>query len=381
MPVSPKEAVPIPVGWRMLQRVLEVVCLACVPLALLYAATLGQAVGSKPVGRHYAFDFYAIWLAGHHVLSGTSPYLTIDALRALPRDEIDAFVYPAPTAVAAAPLGAVRYPVAAATYTIVTVAALALGLRLLRVTDWRCYGAMVLCFPVFTAIRLGAVTPLLFLGTAVAWRYRDHLLASAMAVAAVVLLKVFLWPLIAWLAFTRRVTSAVLALLIAAAASAIGWAIIGFEGFRTYPSLLRSLSDIEFSASYSLAAMAHAAGTSRGWAYAAAAVCTFVALLVAARASRSDPDSSLALTAAIVTALVATPILWPHYLTLLFIPLAIARPRFDRWWLLPLALWLAPWYDSHSSLWKIALFLGLAAGAVAGFLRPANLGAPRTTRV
>ena len=44
----------------------------------------------------------------------------------------------------------------------------------------------------------------------------------------------------------------------------------------------------------------------------------------------------VSLTAAIGAALVLTPILWIHYLVLLVVPLALARPRLSPLWLVPL---------------------------------------------
>ena len=38
----------------------------------------------------------------------------------------------------------------------------------------------------------------------------------------------------------------------------------------------------------------------------------------------------------------AEPIVWLHYLVLLLVPLAIARPRFSLLWLLPVLLWVSP---------------------------------------
>ena len=38
----------------------------------------------------------------------------------------------------------------------------------------------------------------------------------------------------------------------------------------------------------------------------------------------------------------AEPIVWLHYLVVLLVPLAIARPRFSAIWLLPVLLWVSP---------------------------------------
>ena len=53
---------------------------------------------------------------------------------------------------------------------------------------------------------------------------------------------------------------------------------------------------------------------------------------------------------AIAAALVLSPIVWRHFFTLLLVPLALSRPRFDVAWLIPIGLWVgdgtlngAPW--------------------------------------
>jgi hypothetical protein len=53
---------------------------------------------------------------------------------------------------------------------------------------------------------------------------------------------------------------------------------------------------------------------------------------------------------ALAAALVLSPIVWRHFFTLLLIPLALSRPRFDAVWLIPVGLWVgdgtlngAPW--------------------------------------
>ena len=126
------------------------------------------------------------------MLSGTTPYLSPAALGAIEPGNIHAFVYPAPLALAAAPLGALPYGVAAGIYVTLMLAAFAVGLRLLGVSDWRCYGVIFLFVPVLTAVSVGTLTPLLFLGTAAAWRYRDRRWVAAIAVASVIVIKIFL---------------------------------------------------------------------------------------------------------------------------------------------------------------------------------------------
>ena len=71
-----------------------------------------------------------------------------------------------------------------------------------------------------------------------------------------------------------------------------------------------------------------------------------------ARASPSSSATAWSLTLILAAALVLTPILWLHYLVLLYIPIALARPRLS-------ALWFAP---LHSPCSRRSTGTGLAGG-------------------
>jgi hypothetical protein len=84
------------------------------------------------------------------------------------------------------------------------------------------------------------------------------------------------------------------------------------------------------------------------------AVATVFALVLLRR--RGD---DVTFAAAVVAALIATPILWNHYLVLLVVPIALARPRLAPLWLLPVVLWVTPHPESVGVVWRIALVLGV----------------------
>jgi hypothetical protein len=77
-----------------------------------------------------------------------------------------------------------------------------------------------------------------------------------------------------------------------------------------------------------------------------------VALLVLAWRAVRVTDTAferdrVSLSVVLAAALVLTPILWLHYLVLLLVPIALARPRLSPLWLVPLAMTvfeLANWY-------------------------------------
>ena len=83
-----------------------------------------------------------------------------------------------------------------------------------------------------------------------------------------------------------------------------------------------------------------------------------LAVFVAARAEDGDRR---AFAVAVLGTLAATPVVWMHYYALLFVPIALYRPRFSPIWLAPMALWLAPSTYSEGVSWRILLGLGTVA--------------------
>jgi hypothetical protein len=96
-----------------------------------------------------------------------------------------------------------------------------------------------------------------------------------------------------------------------------------------------------YSRGYSIVALALHVGASHTVAFAVGvAAAVVIAFATVYYARRGDQVSALAL--ALALSLLATPVLWMHYFALLLVPMALARPRLDVFWFLPLALWICP---------------------------------------
>jgi hypothetical protein len=334
-------------------------------LAVVAAALLAAVVEKVAAAAEHASDFGTFWRAGRAVLHGASPYPALSSLPAHAGPMFAPFVYPPAAAFAFAPFAVLPYRVAALLFLAVSVAAVVVALRLLGVRDVRCYATALASSPVFASSVLGTVTPFLFLGVAAAWRYRDRAVVVGVLVACVVAGKLFLWPLGLWLLRTRRLRAAAVAAAVGAATLVVPWAALGFAGARDYPELLRRLTELVGGRSYSPAAL----GAGR-------VVPVLVALAVVAAAVLLRDDARL-FVAAIGIALLATPILWPHYLVLLFVPLALARPSFSPAWLVPLALWPDAGASSGGSAVRISVLLGLAGASLAWSLVACSEPRPR----
>lgn len=363
-------------GLRVAARrlVTPLVC-ALLPAVLVWVF-LAPAFDSRPAAGSdrpaFGFDFRATWDAGAKMLDGENPYPP-PRREAIARE--DQYVYPPTAAVAALPLRVVSFESAALVLAIALLGATLLSIWLLGVRDWRCFGIVLLWLPVLDGSRLGAISAFVALAAAVAWRYRNSLPVVAVALGTALAIKLFLWPLLIWLAATRRTGAALASLGVGTALVLASWAFAGFAGLREYPALLGALTDELAAKSYSLVAVGDALGLStypaQIGAFAIGGLILAAALLVA-RGRTRDVDRRIFL-ACLAAAIALSPIVWMHYFVLLAIPIALARPRLSPLWVMPLAFWLLPhaisegaWTSQSSGeLWRILLGVGVAAAAFA----------------
>jgi hypothetical protein len=341
--------------------------LAFLPILLL----TGLIAGRYLTGTHLGFDYRPLWEASRHVLQGASPYPPPHAW-ALHNEQ--QFVYPPIAALLAAPLAAFPFGVAAALLAGLELVATGLTLRVLGVRDWRCYGITLLWYPVLQNLLIGSITSLLALGLALAWRYRDNQRVTAPVVAVLIGAKVFLWPLLFWLAATRRGIGALRGLALALAAVALSWAVIGFAGLTSYPQLLEVLSGLEQQKSYSAVSVGLALGLSSGEARAlaiAAGAVTLLCVVAIGRLRKKDANADRhAFILAIAAAFLLSPIVWTHYLALLVVPIAITRRTLSPLWFVPLAMWATPGQsDGHT--WRVLVGASVWIVVLGASWRPA----------
>jgi hypothetical protein len=335
----------------------------------LPAIVIGYACWFELRTRKPLEDFGIFRTAALSVLHGHSPYVAPTAAAV---SHFDKFVYPPVAALAFAPFTALPSGPAKVLMFAASLAAIFGALRLLQVEDWRCYGVAVFSAPAINTLALGAITSFLLLGAALVWRYRDNAAVAAVATALTAVIKLFLWPLGVWLLVTRRWRAAILCASIGALLLLGGWAVIDFAGLGSYPTLVHLLEQVEGPVSYSAVALLGLSGTA---ATAATVVLSLASVVGIAFAARGADGDRRALAVAVVASLVATPLVWLHYLLLLFVPIALYRPRLSGIWFLPLLLWLTPTTHSHGTTWRIALALAVvivvAVRTVGASIRPA----------
>ncbi|WP_181813580.1 glycosyltransferase 87 family protein [Gaiella occulta] len=290
--------------------------------------------------------------AARAVAAGASPY--------------PGFGYPPLAAFALTPFTLVPGP--DIVFAALLVAAVPASLWLLGVRDWRCYGAAFLWTPVLAAVQTGNVTILLLLGTAICWRRRDSLCGVAAAGGLAIAAKILCWPLLAWLAATRRVAAAVWTAAVAVAVTLALWGLLGFSGLAGYPASLSRLGRSVASDSYTVKAILVDAGVDPALARAAWAAVALAALVAAFLLGRRGDDRR-AFGLAAFAMILASPIVWLHSYALLLAPVAVMRPRLSPAWLVPIAFVLVPG-TGNGEAWQTATALGVAASTVALALAP-----------
>jgi hypothetical protein len=310
------------------------------------------------------------WPAAHRLLNGVNPYSrtwqNINAGVAFP--------YPALTAVAFVPLALVPHNITDVAFLVLGLASIPATLKVLGVRDPRVYGIVLLWAPVVAAWQSENLTLLLALGIACVWRVRDRPLVAGLLVAAMISLKPFIWPIGIWLILTRRWTAARYAATAAVVLNLAAWGVVGFAQIDSYRRLTAAVATAMSRRSYTILNLGLGVGLGHAVAYAiavlvAAGIGAWCLLAVRRR------DQRLLLALCLALAMLATPVIWSHYFTLMLIPLALYRPRLTWLWFLPVVLWLCP--AGTPATWQIALLLTVNAVLIAAVTRRPSDGHPR----
>jgi hypothetical protein len=311
-------------------------------------------------------DFSDFYLAAEAVRSGHSPY------------QLDlpvgwrGYVYPPLLAWLIAPLTFFSVPVAVSLWALLSVLFVFAALYVLGVRDWRCYPVALLWPFNRSALEFGDIEPLLVLAVSLSWRYRDTPVRASLAGGFSIALKLYVWPLALWYGLSGRTRGALLTCAATVGFVLVPWALIGFQGLTSYPSLLRDVADQQDN-SWSLVALFEGLDFASTFARTLSLVVGVCLLFLSFRAARAASDiqqvrDRRSFTFALAAALALTPIVWNHYLLLLIVPVAIARPRLSGLWLLPLAascLYLFDWYGPGDGLRPIVATTAIAAVTIA----------------
>jgi alpha-1,2-mannosyltransferase len=342
--------------------------LLLVASATVLLAAAAIAVFSSESDR-IGFDLRAGYLpAAEAVRDGDSPYADPDDPNL---DLRRTYVYPPQVAIGLIPLTWLPTDLAAFLVFLASVAALLGAVALVGVRDVRCYAAVLLWAPTWNSLDTLNVSSALALGVALLWRFRSTLWPVGATLGVMVSVKLFLWPMLAWVGLTRRPAAAILALALGFGVTLVSWAVIGFAGLADYPELLSRVDDQE---NYSIAAIANEVGL--GAVGPALAAIVGGALLVAAIWWGRREQEVRSFTLAVAASLALSPVVWLHYLTLLIAPLGLARPRFSGLWLLPIVLWVSPRDENGGGLHPFVPMVVVGALIVLLLVRPRQQPVP-----
>ena len=362
---------------------------ALVTLVIAGVVTLLTAFLRQKNG--FMFDFRGdLYSAGRSILDGTNPYRFhfIESLVALKRaggDPSSTFavpVYPPPVLLVFVPFSLLPFWLDGALFVIASSWAVVAGLRMLGVRDWRCLVVALLSFPSVFAIYIGTLSPWLVLAAGTAWRYREGLWTPSTAIASAVMSKLFPWPLGFWLLATRRFGALALSIALILGCTLVAWALIGFDGMSSYPRMLSDLSYIEDPHGISLLTILRDNGASSATAWLIVIAATTAMLTFAwSVAGRADGDRR-AFGLVTMAALTASPLIWPHYWILIFVPIALMSPRWSALWAAPLLLYLSSSTPTASSWremipWLAMQVIVLARLCIPGVRRPDSVASGR----
>lgn len=186
-----------------------------------------------------------------------------------------------------------------------------------------------------TGLQLGALSPLLFVGAVFLWRLRERPVAFALLAAPVIACKLFLAPLLLWLLIARRYRAFAYASAASAATLALSFA-LGPIGPAPYLRLLSQLGAHEASSGFGLVGALISAQVSPIAAEATAVAVAVIVCVASYVHFRRTRDERVSFCTGIVVSLLLTPVLWSHYLILLFAMLVVLGAR--RRWFVALVL-------------------------------------------
>jgi hypothetical protein len=317
-----------------LRRLRDPLLVVVVPITFAVLSIVLGYLNSWPIG----FDFRGtLWEPARALLDGIPIYPEPT------RDNIvlgNPAVYPPVFILLSVPLAVIPVTAASWLWFCVLAGCVFAALWILGVRDWRCYVIALTSPVVIHGLFYGNLTIVMVLLAALAWRYRDRSRVAGLALGAAVAAKLFVWPVVVWLVLTRRYRAAAWAVVSALVLIFGAWALIGFEGLRDYPKLLRVVQDVYAVRSASLSTIVGSLGASVSVAVAVAAIAGVGMLVLAALVARRPNGDSPAFALAVGACIVASPIVWPNYAALLFVPIAIAWPRLAPAWFFGYGIWL-----------------------------------------
>jgi Glycosyltransferase family 87 len=307
--------------------------------AAIGAAAVTLAIGAVGFSHTWLIDFHGdLWVALRDILHGHDPYRPGLVAHEAALKNGQPYVVPTkPPSILLLflPFGLLPVLAGGLLFIAFSAAGIVVALRLLGVRDWRCYALAFAAYPVITGLSDGNASPLLLLGAAVMWRWRERLWSPALALAGMVLLKIFPWVLGAWFVIRRRWRALALSVVVALVTTGLAWAVIGFASMLQYPKMLVQFAQSFHGTGPSLTSLLFWMGVSMSVAQLISLAVAGMLVAAAWRLVGRAADEGRAFGLVVVASLIAAPYIWDHYTVLLFVPIALCSRSFSWVWLLP----------------------------------------------
>jgi alpha-1,2-mannosyltransferase len=307
-------------------------------ILLLLAATSLAILGAA--GSTLGYDFQAYVQAADRLMVGQPLYdPAVDVAGAFA-----IYLYPPPFALAVIPFAALPDPAGTWAWLAFLVSCFLGGTAVLPVRPavrWTVVALAALSLPFLYGLKLGQVSPILYLCFAIGWRSLDRAVPLGLSTVTGTLIKVQPIILFGWMLVTRRWTALAVGGAALLAALALTTLLMGAQVWSDYLALLARVSQpITTPHNMTPGAVAFRAGLSTDVAtvvqYAAMALTATLTLFAWLRR-----DAATGFMVGVVASQLLSPLLWDHYAMLLLLPTALLLQR-GHWWAaaLPLLPWL-----------------------------------------
>lgn len=356
------------VAWRGVA--IDRAMLGAVGLAVAGMLLMVVAVPIFLRGAGWAYDFTTYFAAAMRTREGLSPYLPVNLAGPFTQGP-QWYVYAPVLSTLLIPLTALSLQAASLVWMALTFLFTALACALLPARPavrLAALGTTLLSLGFLTNLNLGSVNALLLCALVLAWR-RPAGPASGLALALSLSVRPYLatvlvgralwrrWPAIAWVALGGLFLIATTALV---------------AGPRSLTDFVRLLGNVRFGGAPhngALVGVLQAMGVPDPLLL-GAAIAAIVVALGAIILARRVGDEDVTFAVAVGASILASPVIWDHYLMLLVISAALLAQRGRTWGLaLPLLAWL-PW-----QLYPLVALAGTFAPFAARGLSPAEIGA------
>lgn len=297
--------------------------------AILAVVAAYVAFGLRTASNTLSCDFLAYYNAANHWLAGQPIY----DLSVASTGTCGTYQYPPPFVLLALPFSLFGFAVGTWLWIAFVLGCWAVGTAILPVrpaTRWLILLLGAVGWPLIYGVRIGQVTPVLYLVFAVAWRSLDRPTWLGATVGVGAMLKLQPGLLAVWL-LARRDWRALLAAVITAAVITVVAGIVGLWDWIGLLTLLKSLTNaVDLPVNMAIGATLHTLGLDLGLAQLIQSVNTVVILALVVLAGVRLPRTPGFLVAVVATQLIS-PIVWTHYALVLLLPVAWLLDR-RHWW-------------------------------------------------